>query len=253
MEAKMAFYITNILCIAIIIAVHEYGHFFFARRYGLRPPKFAVGFGSELVGFDHDGTRFSLRLIPLGGFVEISPESMEGLSRWQRIKISAGGSLANMLLCVIVGMVYAVFGTIPEDLADVSTLWLVLVAAIGSMLLFIVAIPLSIYALADILLNPIENLDMVDGPIGVISGRAVPAEILTSTTLLDQAMIVTWVLSFSIGTINLVPLSLLDGGRIFSEAFAKFPAFVKGWNVVTSGILAVLIIYLIGGDIYKLF
>lgn len=249
----MPFYITNILCIAIIIAVHEYGHFFFARRYGLRPPKFAVGFGFELIGFNHDGTRFSLRLIPFGGFVEFSPESMEELTRWQRIKISAGGPLANMLLCVIVGIAYAVFGTIPEDFADVSTLWLVFIAAVGSVLLFIAAVPLSVYALADILLNPIESLEMVDGPIGVILGKAVPAEIMTGTTLLDLAMIVTWILSLSIGTFNLVPLSFLDGGRIFSEAFAKFPAFVKGWTVMTSGILAVLIIYLIGGDIYKLF
>ena len=249
----MSFYIINILCIATIIAVHEYGHFFFAKRYGLRPPKFAVGFGSELFGFDRDGTRFSLRLIPFGGFVEFNPETMERLSRWQRIKISAGGPLANMLLCAIVAVAYVFFGTIPEDYAGVSILWLLLIAVVGSVIIFIAAIPLSIYALADILLNPIESLDMVDGPIGVVSGKAIPDEILAGTTLLDQAMIVTWILSLSIGTMNLVPLSFLDGGRIFSETFAKFPSFVKGWNVATSGILAVLVIYLIGGDIYKMF
>lgn len=249
----MAFYIVNLLCITLIIAVHEFGHFYFAKRYGLCPPKFAVGFGREIAGHNHNGTRFSLNMIPFGGFVEMSPESLDALTRWQRIKISFGGPLANMLLCVVVGTTYVLFGTIPEDMADVSLVWMILIAVVGSVLLFLIAVPLTVYALGDIFLNPIQSLEMVDGLIGIFTGKAVPVEMMTGTTLFNQAMIVTWVLSLAIGTFNLIPLSFLDGGRIFSELFAKFPIFVKRWNVATTGVLAVLIVYMIGGDIYKLF
>lgn len=60
------------LTICFVIFVHELGHYAVARYYGVRIPKFSIGFGRELFGFnDSRGTRWCLSAIPLGGYVSI--------------------------------------------------------------------------------------------------------------------------------------------------------------------------------------
>ncbi len=52
-----------------LIFIHEFGHFLLAKRAGVRVDKFALGFGPRLFGFRRGETEYSLRLVPLGGFV----------------------------------------------------------------------------------------------------------------------------------------------------------------------------------------
>lgn len=61
-----------VFTLTLIVAVHEYGHYWAARRCGVKVTKFSVGFGREIFGFnDKHGTRWSFAWIPLGGYVKI--------------------------------------------------------------------------------------------------------------------------------------------------------------------------------------
>ena len=60
-----------IILISIVVFIHEYGHYYYARKYGVKVTDFSIGFGKELFGWtDKYGTRWKLCLIPLGGYVK---------------------------------------------------------------------------------------------------------------------------------------------------------------------------------------
>ncbi|MEK9765490.1 MAG: site-2 protease family protein, partial [Thalassolituus sp.] len=61
-----------ILAISILVVIHEYGHFWVARRAGVQVLRFSVGFGKPLFSIkDRHGTEFSVAPIPLGGYVKM--------------------------------------------------------------------------------------------------------------------------------------------------------------------------------------
>ncbi len=65
-----------IVIISVIVFVHEFGHFWVARRCGVRVETFSIGFGRELFGWnDKHGTRWSIAMLPLGGFVKMFGDS----------------------------------------------------------------------------------------------------------------------------------------------------------------------------------
>src|ERR1700761_1761012 len=58
--------------LTVLVFVHEFGHFFVARRNGVRVDVFSIGFGPEIFGwFDRAGTRWKFSAIPLGGYVKM--------------------------------------------------------------------------------------------------------------------------------------------------------------------------------------
>lgn len=96
--------------IALLVFVHEAGHFFMARREGVRVEEFGFGFPPRLFGFKRGETIYSINLIPLGGFVKIFGEddnskkesdSFAAKSVWQRSKIIIAGVVMNILLAII--------------------------------------------------------------------------------------------------------------------------------------------------------
>ena len=122
----MNFLLPFIILITVVVFIHEYGHYYFARRYGVGVTDFSIGFGKELFGFnDKNGTRWKFCLIPLGGYVKFfgdrnvfsQSEQQEVLKKYssddqkklfilkplyQRALIVAGGPLANFLLAIII-------------------------------------------------------------------------------------------------------------------------------------------------------
>lgn len=102
-----------VLALAILIAVHEWGHFWVARRCGVKVERFSLGFGRVLFSRqDRHGTEFSLSLIPLGGYVKMLDERVESVPEelksqafnnkpvWQRFSIVAAGPLANFVFAL---------------------------------------------------------------------------------------------------------------------------------------------------------
>ena len=67
-----------IIALGVLITVHEFGHFWVARRCGVRVERFSIGFGKALWRrFDKQGTEFVIALIPLGGYVKMLDERVE--------------------------------------------------------------------------------------------------------------------------------------------------------------------------------
>jgi regulator of sigma E protease len=59
----------------VLVTVHEWGHFYFAKRAGVFVHEFAIGFGPKLVSFKKGETRYTLRCIPFGGYVKMAGEN----------------------------------------------------------------------------------------------------------------------------------------------------------------------------------
>ena len=61
-----------LVVLSVIVFVHEWGHYYIARRNNVRVEVFSIGFGPELFGwFDKSGTRWRVSAIPLGGYVKM--------------------------------------------------------------------------------------------------------------------------------------------------------------------------------------
>jgi len=106
-------YLVAIVALGLLIAVHELGHLIFARLFGVRVDRYAVGFGPALFAFKRGATEYSLRAIPIGGFVQIhgmnpyeeglspeDPTSYATLAWWKRTLILLGGPLLNYAVAV---------------------------------------------------------------------------------------------------------------------------------------------------------
>ncbi|MDX1733395.1 MAG: RIP metalloprotease RseP, partial [Halioglobus sp.] len=100
--------------LAVLVAVHEYGHFWVARRCGVHVLRFSIGFGKPLFTWrDRHDTEFSVAAIPLGGYVKMLgeqggdvPESKLDMAFdrkpvLSRIAIVSAGPLANLALAVV--------------------------------------------------------------------------------------------------------------------------------------------------------
>lgn len=112
-----------IIAIGVLITVHEFGHYWVARRCGVYVEKFSIGFGKTLWRkVDKHGTEFVLALIPLGGYVkmldervgEVSPErrhlAFNNKTVGQRAAIISAGPLANFLLAIVVYWIVFMIG-----------------------------------------------------------------------------------------------------------------------------------------------
>lgn len=105
----------TLLTLAVLIAVHEFGHFWVARRCGVRVLQFSIGFGPALLRWrDSLGTQYSIAAIPLGGFVKMLDEregevpaaelgaAFNRKPVLQRIAVVSAGPLANFILAIAV-------------------------------------------------------------------------------------------------------------------------------------------------------
>ncbi|MCU8032924.1 MAG: sigma E protease regulator RseP [Shewanella sp.] len=103
-----------IVALGLLITAHEYGHFYIARRCGVKVERFSIGFGKAIwrrVG--KDGTEYVLAMIPLGGYVKMLDERVEDVpdelkdqafnrkTVWQRIAIVAAGPIANFIFAIV--------------------------------------------------------------------------------------------------------------------------------------------------------
>lgn len=66
-----------LLMFFLLIGIHEWGHFYFAKRVGILVREFAIGFGPRLFSYKKGETRYTLRLFPIGGFVRMAGEDPE--------------------------------------------------------------------------------------------------------------------------------------------------------------------------------
>src|SRR3972149_5295440 len=98
----------GIVVLSVLILTHELGHFITAKSAGVKVEEFGLGFPPRLVSFKRGETRYSLNIIPFGGFTKLlgektpaEPRSLAGKSRATRLLVLSAGSLMNLLLALI--------------------------------------------------------------------------------------------------------------------------------------------------------
>ena len=115
-----------IALILVVVFIHEYGHYYFAKKYGVAVTDFSIGFGKEIFGWnDNSGTRWKICWIPLGGYVKFfgdrnvfsQADQEEMLKKYnieerkklfvlkplyQRSIIVAAGPVANFILAIVI-------------------------------------------------------------------------------------------------------------------------------------------------------
>ncbi|MBD8497099.1 RIP metalloprotease RseP [Paenibacillus arenosi] len=69
--------LSSVLVFFIIVTIHEWGHFIFAKRAGILVREFAIGFGPKIFAYKKGETRYTLRLLPIGGYVRMAGEDPE--------------------------------------------------------------------------------------------------------------------------------------------------------------------------------
>ncbi|MFM9277280.1 RIP metalloprotease RseP [Paenibacillus jiagnxiensis] len=67
----------TVLMFFVLVTVHEWGHYYFARRAGILVREFAIGFGPKLFSYKRNETQFTIRLLPFGGFARMAGEDPE--------------------------------------------------------------------------------------------------------------------------------------------------------------------------------
>ncbi|MDX8389854.1 MAG: RIP metalloprotease RseP [Mariprofundaceae bacterium] len=121
MQETLMTTLSFLFAIALLIAVHEYGHFIAARKLGVRVEKFSIGFGPKLISWrGRDGeVEYIIALIPLGGYVKMlgeNPNDDTAIDEadqgrafntqpiWKRASIAFAGPLFNFFFAIIAFM-----------------------------------------------------------------------------------------------------------------------------------------------------
>jgi len=124
--------ISSILVFSAIVLVHEYGHYKAAKSVGIRVYEFAIGMGPTLFKREKNGTIYSLRAVPIGGFVQMEGEeedvrtstSFSTKTVWQRFLVIFAGPFMNFVLAlalfVIIAFSFGVYGSRVDYIAEDS-------------------------------------------------------------------------------------------------------------------------------------
>jgi len=125
--------IAFLIMLGVLITIHEFGHFLFAKMFGVRVEVFSIGFGPPIFRKKIGETLYQVALIPLGGYVKMygedsmtepvqgevdknafeDPRSFHAKPRWQKILIAFAGPLFNFILAIVLFAVAYMMG-IPQ-------------------------------------------------------------------------------------------------------------------------------------------
>jgi len=102
--------IWTIVIFCTIIAIHEFGHFITAKLSGITVFEFAIGMGPKIFSFEKNGTKYSLRLLPIGGFCSMDGENGKSQNKnafcnksaWKRFLVLVSGAGMNVLLGIVI-------------------------------------------------------------------------------------------------------------------------------------------------------
>jgi regulator of sigma E protease len=108
-----------VVALSVLVMVHEFGHFFAARKTGVKVEEFGLGLPPRIIGKKIKGTIYSLNWLPIGGFCKLYGEDGDGKGGeafnhkkpWQKLIIVLGGVIMNLVLAIaIFSVVYTILG-----------------------------------------------------------------------------------------------------------------------------------------------
>ena len=126
------------IVLGLLIFVHEFGHFIWAKFFGVKVLKFSLGFGPKLIGKQYGETEYLVSAFPLGGYVkmfgespgeiaedELSPDELKRSFAtrpvWQRFIIVAGGPIFNLLFAMVLFVFIVLMAGLPQPV-DTTTI-----------------------------------------------------------------------------------------------------------------------------------
>lgn len=123
-----------ILILGTIVLVHEFGHFIWAKKFGVHIYEFAIGMGPKVFSWvgKKDKIRYSIRLLPIGGFVQMAGEVYEDDEKidkskfmcnrpwYQRMIIITAGVINNFILAIVIFFIYGLIWGSPSNLPLIS-------------------------------------------------------------------------------------------------------------------------------------
>ena len=113
-----------LIVLALMVTIHEFGHFIVAKVLGIPAETFSVGFGPRLFGFNWGGTDFRISAIPLGGYVKFRGENLEMIqgksegsveeflshAKWKRFLVALAGPAFNIFTAILIPMAAIMIG-----------------------------------------------------------------------------------------------------------------------------------------------
>lgn len=112
-KAKGVPILIGVFFFGLIIAIHEFGHFIFAKLFGVKVNEFAIGMGPTILKKQGKETKYALRLLPIGGFVSMEGEGEESddekaycnQKTWKKMIIISAGAVFNLILGFILCLI----------------------------------------------------------------------------------------------------------------------------------------------------
>ena len=233
-----------VFILGFLVFIHEGGHFLVAKLCKIKVLEFAIGFGPTIWSKQGKETKYALRLIPLGGFVNMIGEeersdeegSFSKASIPKRIAVVAAGGLVNIIFALIV--------------------YFILVASVFN------DISYAFWETGDFAFSLVDNfkllftgnitVDQMMGPVGI-------GEVVAQTNGFVDFIFILAVVSISLGFTNLLPFPPLDGGKILFlliEAIRRKP--IKEQTELTIQMVGFMLliglsIYVTYNDILRIF
>ena len=187
-----------IFLLAFLILIHELGHFLVAKKCKVKVKEFSIGFGKELWSKQGKETKYTIRLIPLGGYNNLLGEeeqideegSFSNSPIWKRMAIVVAGAAVNIIFGLVVFFILAC-------IVNKSILAGFIVTG-----RYIVLIGESLVSL----FTGNAGVSSVVGPVGI-------SEMVVQTNGIMEFVYLLAVISISLGITNLLPIPGLDGGK----------------------------------------
>ncbi|HSX26820.1 MAG TPA: site-2 protease family protein [Chlamydiales bacterium] len=114
MAVSLIYALFAILGLGFLVFIHELGHYWIARRQGMRVEVFAIGFGKAIYSWEWDGVKWQICALPFGGYVKIAgmqkeggrepseiPDGFYGKRPWQRIQVALAGPVVNIAFALV--------------------------------------------------------------------------------------------------------------------------------------------------------
>lgn len=188
-----------IFVFAFLVIIHEGGHFLLAKLCKVKVNEFSVGFGKELASKNRNGTKYTLRLVPLGGYVNLLGEeekvdeagSYTNAPIYKKLAILFAGAFVNIVFAIIV---FFILVSIINN--SLESGWILTKNYVSNMISSVIAL----------FTGKAGNAEVV-GPVGISS------MIVNTNTIIDFVYMMSMI-SFSLGITNLLPIPGLDGGKI---------------------------------------
>lgn len=244
-----------IFLLGFLILIHEGGHFAVAKLCKVRVNEFAIGFGKVIWQKQGKETKYSLRLIPLGGFCSMEGEDAESdaegsfskASVWKRMAIVVAGATVNIVFGIFVYFILvSTVGIQFLDPAKDTFFNRIYYGAKGTGE-FIA----TIFASIKMLFTGGLQTDQMVGIVGI-------SEVVVKTSGIINYVYLLAVISVSLGVTNLLPIPALDGGKIlilFIEVFRRKPMKLETEakiQLIGFSILMALTIFVTYNDILRI-